>query len=99
MTSALLAIEDHRFYEHGGIDAVRLVAVAWHTLGGRREGASTISMQLARNLFKEVGRERSLRRKLKEMRMAQRLEARYTKREILDVVPEHGAVWDGRVRH
>ncbi|MGI9174258.1 MAG: transglycosylase domain-containing protein, partial [Rhodothermales bacterium] len=89
VTSALLAVEDHRFYEHGGIDAVRLVAVAWQTLrlprDGRPQGASTISMQLARNLFEEVGRERSLRRKLKEMRMAQRLEARYTKGEILEL--------------
>ena len=86
VTSALLATEDHRFYEHGGIDAVRLAAVAWQALrhrGGRPEGASTLSMQLARNLFTEVGRERSLRRKLKEMRMAQRLEAHYTKDEIL----------------
>ena len=85
VTGALVAAEDHRFYGHGGVDGARLVAAAWHTLRGRPQGASTLSMQLARNRFGEVGRERSLRRKLREMLMARRLERRYAKRDLLEM--------------
>lgn len=80
---ALLAREDSRFYEHGGID-YRGVARAFVTnlkSGGMEQGASTITMQLARNTYGM--KEMSLQRKLMEAALAQRLEREYSKEEIL----------------
>lgn len=85
VTGALVATEDHRFYTHSGVDGLRLASAAWQTLRGRPQGASTIPMQLARNLFEEIGRERSLTRKLREMRAARQLERQHTKGEILEL--------------
>jgi penicillin-binding protein 1A len=82
---ALLATEDHRFYEHRGIDWRRTVSSALHTLRGARQGGSTITQQLARNLYpEEIGRSLSVTRKLKEMITARKIEARYSKPEILE---------------
>jgi penicillin-binding protein 1A len=82
---ALIATEDHRFYEHRGIDIGRSVAAVWHTLTGNTQGASTITQQLARNLFPdEIGRARTIERKLKEMITARRIERVYSKAQILE---------------
>ena len=82
---ALIDTEDRRFYQHWGMDLRGFAAVAWGTLhGGDMRGASTITMQLARNLYREVGRERSIVRKAKEILTAIRIERTYTKDEILE---------------
>ncbi|MCS7152738.1 MAG: PBP1A family penicillin-binding protein [Bacteroidia bacterium] len=80
---AVIAVEDRRFYEHAGIDPVGIMAAVYSSLTGKRRGGSTITQQLARNLYDEVGVERSLWRKLKEMIVAIYLEYRYSKQEIL----------------
>lgn len=82
---ALIATEDHRFYNHWGIDMVRTLAIPWHLLNGRVEGGSTLTQQLARNLYKEIGREFSVIRKLREMITAIEIEQNYTKREIIEL--------------
>lgn len=82
---ALIATEDHRFYNHWGIDMIRTLAVPWHLLNGRIQGGSTITQQLARNLYKKIGREFSIIRKLREMITAIEIEHNYTKREIVEM--------------
>jgi penicillin-binding protein 1A len=85
VVQALIATEDHRFYEHNGIDLYRTAASVVHTLRGRRQGGSTITQQLARNLFpEEIGRAPTLHRKVKEAITALKIEAVYTKAEILE---------------
>ncbi|HEX2544160.1 MAG TPA: transglycosylase domain-containing protein [Ramlibacter sp.] len=82
---ALIATEDRRFYEHHGIDFRRTAGAALNTLRGRREGGSTITQQLARNLYpQEIGRAVSLTRKAKEAITAVKIEAIYSKDEILE---------------
>src|SRR5690625_1377929 len=83
--NALVATEDHRFYDHWGIDMIRTLAVPWHLLNGRIQGGSTITQQLARNLYKKIGREFSVIRKLREMITAIEIENNYTKREIIEM--------------
>lgn len=83
--NALVATEDHRFYDHWGIDMVRTLAVPWHLINGRVQGGSTITQQLARNLYKKIGREFSVIRKLREMITAIEIEDNYTKREIIEM--------------
>lgn len=83
--NALIAIEDHRFFDHWGIDLVRTAAVPYHLLRGSRQGGSTITQQLARNLYKKIGREVSVTRKLSEMVTAIEIERNYTKREIIEM--------------
>lgn len=82
---ALVATEDHRFYNHWGMDMFRTLAIPWHLINGRWQGASTISQQLARNLYKKIGQEFSVSRKFREMITAVQLERRYTKREIAEM--------------
>ena len=87
MVQALLAAEDVRFFAHDGVDvrAVARAALANWRAGRTVEGASTITQQVARNLLpEEIGRERSMRRKLREMILARRLERRYAKPAILE---------------
>jgi penicillin-binding protein 1A len=82
---ALIATEDHRFHEHHGIDFRRTGAAVLNTLRGKREGGSTITQQLARNLYpQEIGRAVSLTRKAKEAITALKIEAVYSKDEILE---------------
>ena len=82
---ALISTEDHRFYQHGGMDWRRTGGSVIHTLMGRPQGGSTITQQLARNMFpEEIGRARSLNRKLKEAVTAYKIESAYTKDEILE---------------
>ncbi len=81
---ALLAIEDTRFYDHIGIDPYRMggVLVKFATTG-RKEGASTLTQQLTKNLF--LSREQTLTRKANELLMALEIERFYTKRQILEM--------------
>ena len=83
--SALIATEDHRFYQHHGIDFYRTAGALVRTLGGTVQGGSTITQQLARNLYpEEIGRQRSITRKLKETITALKIEHTFTKKEILE---------------
>ena len=85
VVKALIATEDRRFYEHHGIDLMRTAGAAFNSLQGDLQGGSTITQQLARNLFPdEIGRAASLTRKLKEAITALKIEAVYSKREILE---------------
>lgn len=85
VVQALIATEDHRFYEHHGIDVRRTVGAVLHTLTGDRQGGSTITQQLARNLYPEqIGRSVSITRKLREAITALKIEAVYSKDEILE---------------
>ena len=85
LVKALIATEDQRFYEHGGIDFKRTLASAWNTLQGDMQGGSTLTQQLARNLFpQEIGNERNLNRKLREAITALRLERHSSKAQILE---------------
>lgn len=85
IVDALVATEDHRFYSHWGIDMKRLLGLPVYWLQGRLQGGSTISQQLARNLYKKIGREVSVTRKLREMLTAIQIEQNYTKREIIEM--------------
>ncbi|SUA90384.1 Penicillin-binding protein 1A [Pandoraea pulmonicola] len=85
VVKALVATEDHRFYEHHGLDLKRTASAALHTFSGDRQGGSTLTQQLARNLYPdEIGRAPTLTRKLKEAITAFKIEALYTKPEILE---------------
>ncbi len=85
VVNAILAVEDQHFYSHGGIDPVRLVAAAWANFRQRRaaQGASTLTQQLARQTF--LTPDKTLRRKLREMVLAERIERLFTKNEILEL--------------
>lgn len=84
--NALVSTEDHRFYNHSGIDFFRTLAVPYHVLRNDPQGGSTLTQQLARNLYNDqIGRERTIKRKLKEMITAVQLERRYTKREVIEM--------------
>ena len=85
VVGALIATEDHRFYQHHGMDLTRTVSAVLHTVKGDLQGGSTITQQLARNLFpQEIGRKATLKRKLKEAITALKIESVYTKDEILE---------------
>ncbi len=82
--NALLAIEDYRFYDHIGLDPYRIVgAVVKNVTTGKVEGASTITQQLAKNLF--LSKEQTYTRKMSEWMMALEIERLYTKRQILEM--------------
>ena len=83
MKAAILAAEDDRFYQHGGVDYVGMARAAMANLRGRREGASTITMQVARTFF--LTREKTIARKLSEVLLAFKIEANLTKDQILEL--------------
>ncbi len=85
LKNAVIAAEDERFYEHAGIDYVGVLRAAWTNLiaGGRRQGASTITMQVARNFF--LSSEKTLTRKLYEALLAFKIEHSLTKDQILEL--------------
>src|SRR5262245_4707681 len=83
---AFLATEDADFFDHHGLDLGALARAAWVNLraGGEvRQGGSTITQQLAKSLL--LGSERTLQRKLREMLLAMRIEARFSKQQILEM--------------
>ncbi|MEO7031879.1 MAG: PBP1A family penicillin-binding protein, partial [Herbaspirillum sp.] len=84
MKKAVLAIEDDRFYEHGGLDYIGIVRAAIHNMsGGARQGASTITQQVARNFF--LSSEQTLKRKIYEALLSWKIEKSLTKDQILEV--------------
>ncbi|MBI2246866.1 MAG: penicillin-binding protein 1A [Armatimonadetes bacterium] len=84
MQQAVIAIEDERFFGHSGIDLEAIARAMWRNLRARelREGGSTITQQLARNVF--LTPDRTLRRKVAEIVLALEIERRLTKHEILE---------------
>jgi penicillin-binding protein 1A len=82
---AILAAEDERFYQHAGIDYIGVARAAYANLvqGGRRQGASTITMQVARNFF--LSSEKTLTRKLYEALLAFKIEHSLEKDQILEL--------------
>jgi len=85
MKEAILAAEDERFYQHTGVDYQGVLRAAYSNLltGGRTQGASTITMQVARNFF--LTREKTLTRKLYEALLAFKIENSLTKDQILEI--------------
>jgi penicillin-binding protein 1A len=87
LVGAVLAAEDVRFFAHRGVDypAIARAARINYQAGRVVEGASTITQQVARNLLpREIGSERSVRRKVREALLARAIERRWTKRDILE---------------
>jgi len=85
MREAILAAEDERFYQHGGVDYVGVIRAAMSNFasGGARQGASTITMQVARNFF--LSKEKTLTRKFNEMLLAFKIEHSLSKDQILEL--------------
>src|SRR6056300_278741 len=84
MINAILAIEDRRFFEHPGIDFIGIVRAAVKNFTGQsREGASTITMQVARNFF--LSSEKTFKRKINEILLSLKIENTLTKEEILEL--------------
>jgi penicillin-binding protein 1A len=88
MRNAILAVEDARFYDHVGIDPIRIIGAAWKNLTSDRvEGGSTLTQQLAKNLF--LSKEQTLKRKVNEWALALQIERYYTKNQILELYANH----------
>jgi penicillin-binding protein 1A len=85
LSQAVIAVEDARFFEHPGLDLIGIVRAFWTNLrrGGKVEGASTITQQLARSLF--LSPERTYGRKFKELILAYKMELILSKEQILDM--------------
>ena len=85
MKKAILAAEDDRFYEHGGVDYMGMLRAAYFdfTSGGAKQGASTITMQVARNFF--LSNEKTLTRKFNEVLLALKIEHSLSKDKILQL--------------
>src|SRR5438445_969689 len=91
MKNAILAVEDARFYDHVGIDPIRIAGAAWKNLTSDKvEGGSTLTQQLAKNLF--LTREQTLKRKVNEWVLALQIERYYTKNQIMELYANHSFV-------
>ncbi len=88
LPKATVAVEDKRFWQHGGIDPMGITRALWEDLRAGKvvQGGSTITQQLVRNLY--ISRERTLTRKLREACLAEKLANKWSKRKILTRVPE-----------
>jgi penicillin-binding protein 1A len=99
LPQAFVAIEDRRFYDHGGVDWKRFGGALFANVkrGGVSEGGSTITMQLARNLFPKAlpYTERSIRRKVMEIRVARQIERAFDKKKILELYINHIYMGEG----
>jgi penicillin-binding protein 1B len=84
MVDAVLAIEDRRFFEHSGVNFIRMFEAGWIDLTRQRheQGGSTITMQLSRGFF--LTPEKTVRRKLTEMLIAEELEQKFSKQQIFE---------------
>lgn len=82
LRDALISVEDKDFYSHWGVNVWRIAGAAYHDIasGGKVQGASTLTMQLARNLF--LSPDRSFHRKIQEALLAVQIERRFTKPQI-----------------
>jgi penicillin-binding protein 1A len=88
MKNAILAVEDARFYDHIGIDPIRIIGATWKNLTTEKvEGGSTLTQQLAKNLF--LTREQTLKRKVNEWVLALQIERYYTKNQIMELYANH----------
>jgi penicillin-binding protein 1A len=88
LKNAILAVEDARFFSHNGIDPVRILGAAWKNITeDRREGGSTLTQQLAKNLF--LTREQTFKRKFNEWLIALQIERYYTKQQIMEMYVNH----------
>ena len=85
VTDALIAVEDHRFYSHSGIDYRRLIGAVFKTVSGDVQGGSTLTMQFARNAFPELADDGRIARKVKEWILSLKLESRHSKDDILEM--------------
>ena len=85
LLETLVATEDRRFYDHHGVDWMRLAASLWKTARGHRQGGSTLTMQLTRNFFPDIGQAPALQRKLYEIATALKIERSYLKHEIVEM--------------
>ena len=85
MKKAILAAEDDRFYEHGGVDYMGMLRAAYSDVASRgaKQGASTITMQVARNFF--LSKEKTFTRKFNEVLLALKIEHNLSKEEILQL--------------
>lgn len=85
MKQAILSAEDERFYQHGGIDTLGVLRAAYSNIigGGKRQGASTITQQVARNFF--LSAEKTYTRKLYEALLSFKIEANLSKDQILEL--------------
>ncbi len=84
MVDAVLAIEDRRFFEHSGVNFIRMAEAVWIDITRQRheQGGSTITMQLSRGFF--LTPEKTIRRKLTEMLIAEELEQKFSKQQIFE---------------
>ena len=88
LKNAILAVEDVRFYDHIGIDPIRIVGAGWKTLTTEKvEGGSTLTQQLTKNLF--LSKEQTLTRKVNEWILALQIERYYTKNQIMELYVNH----------
>jgi penicillin-binding protein 1A len=88
LKNAILAVEDVRFYDHIGIDPIRIAGAGWKTLTTERvEGGSTLTQQLTKNLF--LSKEQTLTRKVNEWVLALQIERYYTKNQIMELYVNH----------
>lgn len=85
LINAVLALEDRRFLQHRGIDFIGILRACYHNYlaKGKKEGGSTITQQLAKNIF--LSNEKSIRRKVQEALLALWLESKFTKKQILEL--------------
>jgi penicillin-binding protein 1A len=86
LQNAVIAIEDERFYQHSGLDFRGLIRAVWQNLRGgdlTQQGGSTITQQLARNIY--LSSRKTLSRKLKETMLAVQIERNWSKRQILEM--------------
>jgi membrane carboxypeptidase/penicillin-binding protein len=98
LQAGVVAVEDRRFWRHGGIDFRGMVRATWRGLRRLelREGFSTLTMQLPRNIWEEdLPRRDRFRRKLCELRMAPRIERTFTKQQILELYLNQMYLGDG----
>ena len=95
LRDALVSIEDKDFYRHSGINFVRIVGAAYRDIesGGKVQGASTLTMQLARNLF--LSPDRRWQRKVQEAMLAIQIERRFTKQQIFTLYANQIALGHG----
>ena len=98
LRQAVISIEDKNFESHWGINVFRVAGAAWHDIRshGRAQGASTLTMQLARNLF--LSSDRTVTRKIQEAYLAIQIERAFTKEQIFTLYGNQIYLGSGNVR-